>query len=117
METCGYEIDEFIEEIGSGRTNSERPMFLELQKQLRADDLVLVTSLDRLGRSLVELAPLIQEFKRRGITLISLRENYDFTSAQGELMFNLLTSLAGYERELILERQKLGVERAKLAGK
>lgn len=117
LENSGYVFDKIYKEIGSGSLDEERPKFIELQKMLRKGDWLIITSLDRLGRRVSNLNKLIEKLTRDGVQLISLREGFDFSTPTGKLLFNLLSSLAEYERQLILERQMLGIERAKRDGK
>ena len=117
LKNSGYIFDEIYEEIGSGAKDVERPKFVQLEKTLRKGDWLVVTGLDRLGRTTRGLYSLLEELEEEGVTLISLREGYNFSTPSGRLIFNLLSSLAEYERTLLLERQKLGIERAKGEGK
>jgi DNA invertase Pin-like site-specific DNA recombinase len=80
-------------------------------------DAVIVWKLDRLGRSLKHLVNLIAEWESLGITFVSLRDNLDFSTPGGRLMFNIIASMAEFERDLIRERVKAGIARAKADGK
>ena len=84
---------------------------------LRKGDILIISSLDRLGRRVSSLNKLLEEFVEEGIHLVSLREGFDFSTARGKLLFNLLSTLAEYERQLMLERQAAGIARAKREGK
>jgi site-specific DNA recombinase len=70
----------------------------------RQVDVVLVYKLDRLTRSVADLARLVELFERRGVALVSLVESLDATTATGRLMMNLLASVSQWEREVIGER-------------
>jgi DNA invertase Pin-like site-specific DNA recombinase len=70
-----------------------------------------------LGRSLKDLIEIVGELDRLGVGLVSLRENIDTTSATGRLIFHVFASLAQFERELIQERTKAGVEAARARGR
>ena len=78
---------------------------------------MVVWRLDRLGRSLKDLIEIVGELDRLGVGLVSLRENIDTTSATGRLIFHVFASLAQFERELIQERTKAGVEAARARGR
>ena len=78
---------------------------------------MIVWRLDRLGRSLKDLIEIVGELDRLGVGLVSLRENIDTTSATGRLIFHVFASLAQFERELIQERTKAGVEAARARGR
>jgi DNA invertase Pin-like site-specific DNA recombinase len=97
--------------------NNQRPALNKLLEKLRKGDLVIVWKLDRLGRSLRDLLNMISSFQTEGIGFISLQDHIDTTTAQGRLIFNIFASLAEFERELIRERTKAGIEAAKLRGR
>lgn len=95
----------------------ERPELDKMITQLRAGDIVVVWKLDRLGRSLRHLVNLINDFKERDVQFVSIRDNIDTTTSQGRLMFNLFATFAEFERELISERTKAGLESARAKGR
>ena len=95
----------------------ERPELDKMLKQLRKDDQVVVWKLDRLGRSLGHLVNLVNQFQEMGVQFVSLNDNIDTTTPQGRLMFNLFASFAEFERELISERTKAGLENARKNGR
>ncbi|MTI31351.1 recombinase family protein, partial [Xanthovirga aplysinae] len=94
-----------------------RPGLDELLENLREGDVVLVWKLDRLGRNLKHLVELVTDFNERGIGLKSLNDPIDTTSAQGRLVFNIFASLAEFEREVIRERTRAGLEAARKRGR
>ena len=77
----------------------------------------MVWKLDRLGRSLKHLLEIVAELNEKGIGLISIQDTIDTTTTQGRLFFNLMGSLAEYERELISERTKAGLKAARARGR
>lgn len=84
---------------------------------LRADDIVIVTKLDRLGRSTRELLELIERIGKAGAAFRSLVDPlWDTSSPQGRLLSTLLAAIAEFERELIRERTGEGRKRAMAAG-
>lgn len=95
----------------------ERPELDKMLGKLRKDDQVVVWKLDRLGRSLRHLVNLVNEFDEMGVQFVSLNDNIDTTTPQGRLMFNLFASFAEFERELISERTKAGLENARAHGR
>jgi len=95
----------------------DRPNLDKMLEQLRAGDTVVVYKLDRLGRSLRHLVNLINFFMEKGVHFQSLSDNIDTNSPQGKLMFNIMASLAEFERDLIRERTKAGLEAARIRGK
>ncbi len=98
-------------------TAKERPELDKMLVQLREDDRVVVWKLDRLGRSLRHLVNLVNKFNEMGVQFVSLHDNIDTTTPQGRVMFNLFASFAEFERELISERTKAGLENARANGR
>ncbi len=95
----------------------KRPGLDELIAYARPDDLICVVRLDRLGRSLKELLETVEYLKEKQIQLMSLEEKIDTSSAAGELIFHVFGSIAHFERRLISERTKDGINAARLKGK
>jgi DNA invertase Pin-like site-specific DNA recombinase len=108
---------ELFEEVESSRKT--RPVKAQLLQRLRNKefDAVLVYKLDRWARSSSELILEVNELVNKKIGFISLTEQLDFTSATGKLMFNLLSSFAEFERDLIRSRTMEGLNRVKQQGK
>ncbi len=107
----------YQEHISGGRGRKERPQLADCLSNIRSGDTLVVWRLDRLGRSLKDLIEIVGELDRLGVGLVSLRENIDTTSATGRLIFHVFASLAQFERELIQERTKAGVEAARARGR
>lgn len=84
---------------------------------IRDNDTLVVTRLDRLARSVRNLVEIIDTLKAKNANLKILDMNLDTGSATGELMLNLLASIAQFERELMLERQREGIAKAQAEGK
>jgi DNA invertase Pin-like site-specific DNA recombinase len=95
----------------------DRPQWEKLLYRLQPGDVVVVYKLDRLSRSLKDLVNLLEDFRARGIGFHSLTENIDTTSAMGEMVFHMVAAFAQFERALIRERTKAGLENAKRNGK
>lgn len=113
-----------LKEIGCERIFSEkisakkeRPELEAMNNQLRAGDIVIVWKLDRLGRSLRQLVNFVNWYRGNDIQFISINDNIDTTTAQGRLTFNLFASFAEFEREMISERTKAGLEAARKQGR
>ena len=105
-----------FKDIISG-AKAQRPALNKMLEQARKGDIIIVWKLDRLGRSLKHLVELISMFIDKGIGFKSLNDNIDTTTAQGRLIFNIFASLAEFERDLISERTKAGLEAARARGK
>ena len=106
----------FIDRI-SGVT-SQRPGLEQCLKILKSGDILLVWRLDRLGRSMRHLIDLVTDLGKRGIGFRSLSDGVmDTTTAAGELIFNIFSSLAQFERRLIQERTRAGLAAARARGR
>lgn len=105
----------FQEKVSGAKEN--RPQLKELMGKLRHGDTLCVVRLDRLGRRMLKLVELINEFKQKGIEFISLENNLDTSTHMGMLLFNICAAFAEMERELIRERVKAGLDSAKQQGR
>ncbi len=105
----------FQEKISGAKNN--RPQLVALLEQLRKGDIVCVVRLDRLGRSMIKLVELINEFKSKEVEFISLENSIDTTTPMGMLLFNICAAFAEMERELIRERIKAGLDSAREKGR
>jgi DNA invertase Pin-like site-specific DNA recombinase len=88
-----------------------------MRELLREGDTVVVWKLDRLGRSVKHLVDLVSEFRRDGIEFKSLTDSIDTGTPSGRFFFHVMASLAEMERELIIERTRAGLDRAREMGK
>ena len=85
----------------------DRPGLAELMGYVREGDIVVVWKLDRLGRNTLHILETVKALTDRGITLVSVTDGIDSSTAAGRMMIGVLGSLAEYERELIKERTAL----------
>lgn len=108
--------DMVFEEKVSGKSK-ERPELKALYSKLRAGDTVIVWKLDRLGRSLRDLIDLVSELQKLDVNFISIQDNINTETATGRFTFNIFASLAEFEREIISERTKAGLEAARARGR
>lgn len=104
----------FAEKI-SGK-NAERPELKACLEYLRPGDVLVVTELSRLGRSLEDLVSIVGELGRRGIQFRSLKEAIDTSTPVGTFMFHIFAALAQFVRSIILEASAEGREAAKARG-
>ncbi|MCB9092710.1 MAG: recombinase family protein [Halobacteriovoraceae bacterium] len=99
-------------------SKSERPGLEQCLEKLKIGDTLIVWRLDRLGRSMSHLVKLIEELRQEGISFKSICDGaIDTTTASGELIFNIFSSLAQFERRLIQERTRAGLSVARARGK
>jgi DNA invertase Pin-like site-specific DNA recombinase len=108
--------EKVFQEKASG-IKSDRPQLEAMQQILREGDVIYIYKLDRLGRSLKHLLEMTSDFEKRGIGLVSINDHIDTTTAQGRLIFNIFASLAEFERDLIRERTRSGLEAARARGR
>lgn len=115
--SAGYVIEShrYIEERISGSVEAfKRPAFLQLTYKLEQGDTLVVTKLDRLGRDSIDVQKTVHWFTEHGVRLIVLQlGNLDLTSSSGALMVKVLSAVADFERQLIIERVQAGLARAK----
>lgn len=95
----------------------DRPGLDSLLKMLRKGDVLSVTTLSRLARSTKHLLQISEELHQRGCGLQILDFGLDTTTAQGKMVLTMLAAVAEFERSLMLERQAIGVAKAKAEGK
>lgn len=94
-----------------------RPQLDKLLEVVLPGDVIVVWRLDRLGRSLKHLVDLLADLGGRGVQFRSLTEAIDTTTASGKLLFNIMGSLAEFERALIVERTHAGLAAARARGR
>lgn len=115
----GQTLDRVFTDKLSGK-DMQRPELQELIRYARQGDTVHVHSLDRLGRNLDDLRKLLQELTGKGVTVHFVKENLTFSSEaknpMSGLLFNIMGAFAEFEREIIRERQREGVQIAKAKG-
>lgn len=116
LKGVGIEEEYIYKEKMSG-TKSNRPKLKALLNVLEQGDTVYTESLNRLGRSSADLITLMQTFADMGVTLISLKEQLDFSSAAGKMIAQFLAILAEFERNCIVERVKEGLSAARARGR
>jgi DNA invertase Pin-like site-specific DNA recombinase len=108
---------EFVDQGVSGSRES-RPALNRLMADAcrRKFDAILVWKIDRFGRSLKHLVNALAELAALGVAFISLRDNLDVSTPSGRLMFQIIGSMAEFERALIQERVRAGIRNAKTKG-
>jgi len=118
---CEYkelEIVDIYQEVGSGKSFN-RPFFYKMLVALRKMKYqgIVVFRIDRLGRSVLDLANFLSEMDNKGIKVFSVNENLDRSSAIGKLTVNIILSMAQFERESISEATKQRLAAIKKGGK
>ena len=106
----------FTDKLSGAKT--DRPGLAKCIETLRSGDILVVWRLDRLGRSMRQLITLVEDLRNKGIGFRSLNEGaIDTTCASGELIFNIFSALAQFERRLIQERTTAGLTAARARGR
>lgn len=106
----------FVDKISGSKT--QRPGLEACLTELETGDTLIVWRLDRLGRSMQHLVLLVEELRLKNIGFKSVCDGaIDTTTASGELTFNIFSSLAQFERRLIQERTRAGLEAARARGR
>jgi DNA invertase Pin-like site-specific DNA recombinase len=95
----------------------DRPQLHKALDHLREGDVLVVWKLDRLSRSLSDLLRILEQVDRAGASFKSLTETLDTSGPCGRLMMNMLGAFNQFEREIIRERTKLGLQRARANGR
>jgi DNA invertase Pin-like site-specific DNA recombinase len=99
-------------------TKSERAELGKMMEQLRSGDTVIITELTRLSRGTKDLFNLVEYIEKNGANIKSLKENWlDTTTPQGKLMFTIFAGLSQFERDLISQRTKEGLQSARARGR
>ncbi len=105
-----------FKDIVSG-AKSKRPGLAGVIDYVRKGDIIVVWRLDRLGRSLKDLIAIVGELENKGVELESLHESINTTTSSGKLYFHMFASLAEFERNIISERTKAGLDAARARGR
>ena len=105
-----------FEDKASGM-NTDRLGLAEAIRYVRDGDTLTVWKLDRLGRSMKHLIEIITELEAKGVGFRSITENIDTTTSGGRLVFHLFGALAQFERDLIRERTRAGLQAAEERGR
>lgn len=98
-------------------TKRERPELNKLLSHIAQGDTVIVESLSRLGRSTKDLIELVELMREKGVQLVSLKEQLDTSTPTGKLLFTLMSALAQFERDIIAERTREGLNAARARGR
>ncbi len=112
-------LPERYDDGGYTGANLERPALRRLLTDIEARriDCVLVYKVDRLSRSLLDFARLTSEFDKRGVSFVSVTQQFNTTTSMGRLTLNILLSFAQFEREIVVERTRDKMAAARRKGK
>lgn len=121
IEGAGFSIESkrVIAETVSGSTPAmERKGFAKLIDRLEGGDVLIVTKLDRLGRNAMDVRATVEKLEAEGVRVHCLAlGGVDLTSAAGKMTMTVISAVAEFERDLLIERTQAGLSRAKSEGK
>ena len=111
-------IDTYVDE-GYSRTTTSRPELNRMMRDanIRKFEMVITLELSRLGASLKNMIEIVDKLREKKIQLFIVNQQIDTSTATGYMFFSIMTSISNYEKELISERVKSGLENAKRKGK
>jgi putative DNA-invertase from lambdoid prophage Rac len=121
IEAAGFSVNQrriVAESISGSVAASERPEFSRLLDRLEPGDVLIVTKLDRLGRNAMDVRSTVERLAADGVRVHCLAlGGVDLTSAGGKMTMAVLTAVAEFERDLLIERTRAGIARAHAEGK
>jgi len=121
IEASGFSIDPkriVVETVSGSVAAMERKEFARLVDRLESDDVLIVTKLDRLGRNAMDLRATVERLASEGVRVHCLAlGGVDLTSAAGKMTMGVISAVAEFERDLLIERTQSGLARAKAAGR
>jgi len=111
-----FGCEKVFREKRSGASRDKREAVNAALEFCREGDVLVITKLDRLARSMFDLQEITKTLNRKGVDFIVLDQSIDTTTPAGRLTFHLLGAVAEFERDLIAERRNEGIEKAKERG-
>lgn len=105
----------FIEKVSGKDTN--RPEYQRMMDWVREGDTIYIHDLSRLARSTKDLLDALEQLEKKGVSLVSDKENIDTGTATGKLLITIIGAINEFERQNMLERQREGIAIAKREGK
>lgn len=105
----------YIDKLSGKDTN--RPQLQKMLEYLREGDTLVISEYSRLARSTQDLLQLVKQLTDKGVKVVSIKENFDTSTPQGEFILTMFAGLAELERKLTLQRQAEGIAIAKAQGK
>lgn len=121
LRSAGFDLDErriVMETVSGSLPARERKEFARLLDRLEADDVLVVTKLDRLGRNAMDVRSVVDALATIGVRTHCLAlGGVDLTSPAGRMTMQVIAAVAEFERDLLVERTQAGLSRAKASGK
>ena len=120
ISAAGFSITKqriITETVSGSVAASERNGFAKLLDKLEAEDVLIVTKLDRLGRNAMDVRSTVERLDQIGVRVHCLQlGGVDLTSPAGKMTMQVINAVAEFERDLLIERTNAGIKRAKLDG-
>lgn len=110
-------IEKWFTEKVSGKNTTDRPELNNMLDFVREGDTVYIHDFSRLARSTKDLLEIVEQLNRKGVHLVSNKENVDTSTATGKLMLTMIGAIAEFERQNMLDRQAEGIAIAKREGR
>ena len=110
------DCDRIYREKASAGSAKNRPELKNALDFIREEDVFVITKLDRLARSVVDLSNIVQRLEEKKVDRVVLDQGIDTTTIYGKLQFNILAAIGEFERGLFRERSREGREKAKARG-
>ena len=121
IRAAGFDVDPkrtVVETISGSVAATQRKQFARLMDRLEADDILIVTKLDRLGRNAMDVRSTVERLAESGVRVHCLAlGGVDLTSPAGKMTMSVIAAVAEFERDLLIERTQSGLARAKGQGK
>jgi putative DNA-invertase from lambdoid prophage Rac len=121
IESAGFAVNKHrivCESISGSVAAVERPQFARLLDRLEPSDVLIVTKLDRLGRNAMDVRATVEKLAADSVRVHCLAlGGVDLTSAAGKMTMSVLSAVAEFERDLLIERTQTGIARARAEGK
>ena len=120
IQRAGFAVEKrrvVAETVSGSSAIAQRPGFMKLLDKLEQDDVLVVTKLDRLGRNALDVQATVKRLEAMGVRVHCLAlGGVDLTSSAGKMTMAVITAVAEFERDLIIERTQAGLDRARKAG-
>ena len=113
---CKEGDGQIFQEKKSGSNANNRPQLQACLRHVRKGDTLIITKLDRLARSTLDLAKIADDLKKREVELVVLDQAIDTSTPTGKLLFSMLGAIAEFENAIRAERQADGISKAKSNG-
>ena len=110
------DCEKIYQEKESATNTNKRPQLMACLDYVREGDSLVITKLDRLARSTLDLCNIAKRLEDKKVTLQVIDQNIDTSSSTGRLMFNMLATIAQFETEIRAERQMDGIKKAQANG-